>query len=209
VAEIDPIAVELAQRYFDFAPPSGVLDGGDGEDGGRLFIEDGRRLLNRLDRRYDAVILDAYAAETLPFHLLSLEAFQAVRRHLEPDGVLLINDRELAGAAASPGLLALIRTLREVFPLVEVYASETGGALDSRFVVASMQSGKLGMATTRPDAVEVTLETGPFRSRPMTARVQSIDDRAGRLLTDAFNPMEWLDAPVAEAAREATRRYLR
>ncbi len=208
VAEIDPMAAELAERYFGYAPSGGRLPGGLLNDG-RLFIEDGRRLLNRLDRRYAAVILDAYAAETLPFHLLSLEAFQAVWRHLEPGGVLLINDRELAGAATSPGLRALTRTLRAVFPVVEVYESKTGGALDSRFVVASMVSGTSMEWGTPLESVEVTLKTGPFRGQPMTARVQSIDDRSGQLLTDAFNPMEWLDAPVAEAAREATRRYMR
>ena len=195
VAEIDPMAVELARRYFGYVSPAG--------DDGRLFLEDGRRVLNRLDRRYDAVIIDAYAAETLPFHLFSLEAFEAVRRHLQPDGVLLINDRELAGAAASPGLLAMVRTLRAVFPVVEVYESKTGGALDSRFVVASASPA------AGPESVEVTLETGPYRGRPIRAWVSPIDDRDGRLLTDAFNPMEWLDAPVAEAMREATRRYLR
>ena len=197
VAEIDPMAVELAQRYFGYVPPAGPTRPG------RLFIEDGRRVLNRRDRRYDAVILDAYAAEALPFHLLSVEAFQAVRQQLEPDGLLLINDREPAGSPASQGLQALTRTLRAIFPVVEVYESKTGGALDSRFVVAS-----LSMAV-RPESVGVTLETGPYRGRQITAGISPIDDRDGQLLTDAFNPMEWLDAPVAEAMREATRRYLR
>ena len=255
VAELDPMAVELARRYFGYQPPTGMMDapgkavgplpssqrecGGEAQgrggiggrgiesaqaptsdtatrapamDSGRLLIEDGRRAINRLDRRYDAVILDAYAAETLPYHLLSLEAFEAVRRHLEPGGVLLVNDREPAGPGSSPGLRALSRTLREVFPIVEVYEAETGGELDSRFVVATVGSGEStasGAPTEKPETVTVTLETGPFRDRPMTARRRPIDDRDGLLLTDAYNPMEWLDAPVAEAMREATRRYLR
>lgn len=228
VAEIDPMAVELARRYFGYAPPTGTIAAprqvlgqlsssqrereGEGAtqaptiETGRLLIEDGRRLLSRTNRLYDAVILDAYAAEALPFHLFSVEAFRAVRQRLEPDGVLLINTRELAGTIASPGLQAVVRTLREVFPVVAVYASRTGGPLDSRFLVASMHKGQ---SAGKPEAVAVTLERGPFRGSLMTAWALPIDDRGGRLLTDAFNPMEWLDAPVAEAAREATRRYLR
>ncbi|MEW6325392.1 MAG: fused MFS/spermidine synthase, partial [Nitrospirota bacterium] len=108
VVELDPLVADLARRYFGYAPGAGTL-----------FIEDGRRFLNTTDRRYDAILLDAYAAEAPPHHLLSVEAFTMVRARLAPEGVLLLNYREVAGdRRGSQAIPALMRTLHAVFPAV-------------------------------------------------------------------------------------------
>jgi predicted membrane-bound spermidine synthase len=80
VVEINPAVVPLAERYFDLDPKMF-----------RLFFGDGRYFLNQCARKYDAVLLDAFLGESTPSHLMSREAFSAIRRVLKPEGVLVIN----------------------------------------------------------------------------------------------------------------------
>ena len=193
VVELDPLIAELAHRYFAYEP-----------GGGELFIEDGRRLLQTLGRSYDAILLDAYAAEAPPAHLLSVEAFRAMRRRLTPDGVVLLNYRELVGDPdAARAAQALARTLRAVFPSVTLYEVESAERLQSRIFVAAMTP-----AGRPAEAVAMTLAAGPFGGRPITARPRAVGEGGGLILTDLYNPIELLDAPAAEAMRRANRRYL-
>ncbi|HWQ91900.1 MAG TPA: fused MFS/spermidine synthase, partial [Clostridia bacterium] len=80
VVEINPAIVPVAVKYFDFDPS--VL---------RLFIDDGRHFLNECRTQYDAVILDAFLGDSSPSHLMTKEAFAAIRKVLRPGGVLVIN----------------------------------------------------------------------------------------------------------------------
>src|SRR5438067_3458027 len=122
VVEINPAVVPLAQRFFDFDPK--LL---------HIIIGDGRWYVNFTDKKYDAIVLDAFLGDSSPSHLMSREAFAAMRRVLRPGGVLVINSfcefdpgRDFYGAS-------LDRTLRSVFPGVRVHASGGGNV----FFVAS------------------------------------------------------------------------
>ncbi|NLC36816.1 MAG: fused MFS/spermidine synthase [Alcaligenaceae bacterium] len=102
--EIDPAVVKVAQRYFGY------------QIGPRqhVFVEDGRAFVERAlqeGRRYDMVMLDAFDADYIPAHLLTLEFFEQVRGILSPDGVVVGNsfaqshmyERESATYAAAFG----------------------------------------------------------------------------------------------------------
>ncbi len=79
--EIDPVVVDVAKRYFDLPTDPRI----------RLFTEDARRYLQSTNETYDIVIVDAYYADSLPFHLTTREFFQEVKDHLSPDGVVAYN----------------------------------------------------------------------------------------------------------------------
>lgn len=102
--EIDPAVVKVAQRYFGYqlGPRQ------------RVFVEDGRAFVERAlqeGRRYDMVMLDAFDADYIPAHLLTLEFFEQIRGVLAPDGVVVGNsfaqshmyERESATYAAAFG----------------------------------------------------------------------------------------------------------
>jgi hypothetical protein len=67
-------------------------------------------------RGYDLLVLDAFAGDALPVHLLTREAFDLYLRHLDPEGILAINisNRYLDlspviwGVAASHGIDAVL-----------------------------------------------------------------------------------------------------
>src|SRR6185295_7600460 len=79
VVEINKAVVPLAQQYFDLEPEK--LN---------ITIDDGRHFVNQCRTQYDAIILDAFLGDSSPSHLMTQEAFTAMRRILKPSGVLVI-----------------------------------------------------------------------------------------------------------------------
>jgi hypothetical protein len=86
--EIDPDAITAAQsRYFSFVSAAR-------ERGADVSIleGDGRRLLaQRTGPKLDLVIFDAFSSDSVPAHLLTLEAFETARNQLAPGGYVLFN----------------------------------------------------------------------------------------------------------------------
>ncbi len=81
VVEIDPEVVRVAKQYFDL-PDDPRL---------RVFAEDGRRFIKRSKDTYDIIVMDAYYADALPFHLTTEEFLRQAKARLAPDGVLAYN----------------------------------------------------------------------------------------------------------------------
>jgi spermidine synthase len=84
VVEIDPAVVQVARKYFLFAPSeqTQVI-----EADGRVFV---KRAL-REQRHYDLIMLDAFDHEYIPEHLLTEEFLREVQGLLAPGGVLAAN----------------------------------------------------------------------------------------------------------------------
>jgi spermidine synthase len=85
--EIDPTVVEVARTHLDLASLEGP---------GLTLVtgEDGRTVVNALpaDRRFDLVLIDAYARTNyIPFQVATREFFQRVRSHLAPGGWIGVN----------------------------------------------------------------------------------------------------------------------
>ena len=106
--EIDPAVIEVAGRreWFSYVAesPSGPP---------RIVVGDGRlRLMEERDARYDLLVLDAFSSDSIPVHLLTVEAFALYRARLAPGGVLLVHvsnrylglEPVVAAAAAALGM---------------------------------------------------------------------------------------------------------
>jgi len=161
-------------------------------------IGDGREFLNRCAKRYDSVVMDAFLGDSCPSHLMTREAFEAIRRVLRPEGTLVINtfaDLELGEDffAAS-----LSKTLASVFPSVRIHNSGNGNTL---FVASSRTNLAI---LHEPDYARIQPYDVRRDVEEAFAGLRETDPRHGRVLTDDFNPVEFYDA----ANRERTRRYL-
>ncbi|MDZ4764938.1 MAG: fused MFS/spermidine synthase [Chloroflexota bacterium] len=103
--EIDPEIIDVGRRYFDMTMPNLTA-----------YADDGRWMLNRLERRYSVIAIDAYRPPYIPWHLTTVEFFREVRAHLSDTGVVVINvgrtstDRRLVDA--------LTNTLSQVYPTI-------------------------------------------------------------------------------------------
>lgn len=78
--EIDRVVAEIAQEYFWTEP-----------DSANIHIMDGREFLIANNRKFDLVIMDAFGSSSIPFHLVTREAFGLVKSRMADDGVLAIN----------------------------------------------------------------------------------------------------------------------
>lgn len=106
VAELDPMVVDVAKRFFGVREDPRL----------RLFAQDGRLFLRRTDRKYDIIILDAYFAESIPFHMTTREFYQLAKSRLAPGGVIVSN---ILGALEGPQsslFRAMYKTHAEIFP---------------------------------------------------------------------------------------------
>lgn len=79
--ELDPVVVDVARRYFALRD----------DPRHRIFVQDGRQYVRRTETMYDLIVMDAYHAEGVPFHLVTREFFRQVRTKLAPGGIVAAN----------------------------------------------------------------------------------------------------------------------
>jgi spermidine synthase len=112
--EIDPVVAQIAKEYFAF-PES---------ERNRIFVEDGRVFLARGGAPYDLIVLDAYNATGVPFHLMTREFFALAKSRLSRNGVFAANF--LGHVMGEKGELfwSALRTIRNQFGQVYVMAPD-------------------------------------------------------------------------------------
>jgi spermidine synthase len=182
VVEINPAVAPLAERFFNLDPTRF-----------NLVIDDGRHFVNRSVRRYDVIILDAFLGDSAPTHLMSQEAFAAMRRILKPGGVLVINTLGQSGGTDFLSA-SMDKTLKAVFHSVRIH----GALVGNMFFVASDQP-ELELHGS-PDLSEVR-QSARQEVQEAYATILKTDPAHGRVLTDDYNPVEYYDAGNQEQIR--------
>jgi spermidine synthase len=105
--ELDPVVVDVAKRYFELRD----------HPRHRIFVQDGRQYIRRADTSYDLIVMDAYFAEGVPFHLVTREFFQQTKTRLAPGGIVAAN---IVGFLAGPNS----RLFKAIY---KTYATEFAG----------------------------------------------------------------------------------
>jgi spermidine synthase len=169
--EIDRDLSEIGRRYFDMNNPRL-----------RLFHEDARPFLQRVDTRYDVISVDAYRQPYIPFYLTTREFFETVRDRLAPGGVVIVNAGHPEGSDQLEKVLSA--TMGDVFSQVLRDPIEPTNTL----IVAGetpLSAGRLAVNARRlPAGLRNTALTA-------VARVEA-PLRGGRVYTDDRAPVEWL-----------------
>jgi len=116
VVDIDPMVIQLAEKYFQF--PAGtshpVIRG---------HVGDGRLFVNQSSEKWDYIILDAYTTGgRVPQHLITKEFFLAIRSHLTKDGVLVANLISALKGRYGRLYRSVFKTLEASFGKGQVYA---------------------------------------------------------------------------------------
>lgn len=191
VVEINPAAVPMARRFFGLEP-----------ERMNMTLGDGRQFVNATKKKYDAIILDAFLGEGSPSHLMTREAFSAMRETLRPNGVLVIN----CFGDFTPGhdflVTSLQKTLAQTFASVRIHCAGDAGNV---YFVAS--------ATELRRWHEPPLDDihPSCRSQVETAfaRVVEATQERGIVLTDDYNPVDYHDAVNRERTRRELARSMR
>lgn len=193
VIDIDPRIFAVAEKYFNF------------HTSGQKIVEDARYFLSRSQKKYDYIILDVFNADTLPRHVLSIESFQLIARHLNEGGILGMN---IAGSIKGETFLmsSVIKTLREVFETVEMFPtfdpdnpySQSKGignveVFAYNFPAVPLDRQKLQSFPYHPYAISARNTIGMKFSFP--------PGTPGMILSDDNNPSDTLELEVKEEVR--------
>lgn len=122
--EIDPEVRRVAAEYFFLREDARQV----------VHIADGRKFIEQAKNKYDIILLDAFTAEEIPYHLTTREFLQAVRDRLTEGGVAAANLWD-----GEPGYWDMVRTYADVFP--ELHIVKCSGARNSIVVALPVKSG--------------------------------------------------------------------
>jgi spermidine synthase len=123
VVEIDPEVVKVASKYFGFP----------GDDNLRVFVKDGRMFLKDTQKKYDLIMVDAYYADAVPFHLTTVEFYELVKQRLKPGGVLASNMIGALEGQRSKLFRSMHMTLSRVFPATYVFPLDNRPGTEGRY----------------------------------------------------------------------------
>ncbi|MBI1250117.1 MAG: methyltransferase domain-containing protein [Alphaproteobacteria bacterium] len=172
--ELDPEVIALAQQYFGVTPERNLT----------ITQADGRIFLRRARERFDLIFIDAYRGTFVPFHLLTREFFQTVKRRVAPGGAVVQN--------IEPTTMlydAAIATLKAVFDHVDIYQA------DGNVVAIAYDGPVKGQRQLRARAAALQSQYN-FRHpiAPMLDARRVVSSARGQVLTDDFAPVESLRA---------------
>lgn len=176
IAEIDPEVTAMAQNAFWFKPDTATIIHGDA-----------RLALRNSDQRFDVIVGDAFTDIAAPEHLVTLEFFDLVSQRLAPDGVFVMNLMD--NIDRLDALAAVVATMRQVFPSVEVWTEASPPSPGERRVfvlLASAQDSPVSaIDTPAPDVTRFQVLD--------TAFIDSIlNSKAAHILTDDHAPLSFL-----------------
>lgn len=176
--EIDPKIISVGREFFQMDQPNLTA-----------IALDGRWGLERMDKQYDVIGIDAYRPPYIPWHLTTIEFFETVYQHLSEDGVMVINvgrsptDRRLIDGLAG--------TIQMVFP--SVYIMDVPGTFNS-IIYATVKPttvdnlyNNLIYLYTQPDANPLLI-----KALEMFVKYQQPTPEISIVYTDDQAPIEWI-----------------
>ncbi len=160
--ELDPLVVEVAQRFFGFAP----------DERQQVIVGDGRASLQTLSSAapFDIILLDAYHVRGVPSHLSTREFYDECRAVLTPTGVVAANLQ-----AGTPLYDAERKTFAAAFPTTMTVPLLAGNVVvigcntdhrdmsDLKTHAAAVQQ-RYGFDFALPEWMEATAQPAPYQA---------------------------------------------
>lgn len=175
VVEIDPAVTTLAQQYFQLALDPRL----------RIFHQDARIFLNTTYQQYDAIFVDAFNSETIPFHLTTREVVAQTKRLLSDQGQVVMNIIGSVTGTNSRFLWAEYATYQTLYPFVTIYQVDPTVPRDQTQNVMLIAHRSAPVITNNPTDQTVARALSGLVDKPLTTE---------QVLTDDFAPVEYLVA---------------
>ena len=192
--EIDSVVTRVAAEHFGFRPIHATVHHGDG-----------RRFLRETERSYDLILLDAFGSSSIPFHLVTDEAFALVKSRLRNDGLLLMNVEAIGWR--HPLVVSLGSTLARHFEeVMALPIAEPPDRLGNVILAAADRP------LESPDAVlgsPADFVDDPWQHWEALVRAHAWDNRfrpvedGAQILTDDLNPCDLWSEEINRVARRA------
>lgn len=194
VVEIDRNVIDAAKNYFNLSEGNPRL---------RVFNDDARNFLSKIDKKYDIIILDAFSKNYVPFHLMTLEYFESLKRKLNPNGVIISNLIGSGTGDTSDLFRAVYKTMSEAYPVLYVFPTNDEGFVTIQNVI--LVATNTDIEYTKFELQKIALDSN-INNRFFTKSIityffehlyeQEIRTNDVPLLTDQFAPVENLLNPI-------------
>jgi hypothetical protein len=149
-------------------------------------------------------VIDTYSGDVFPFHLATRESFAAAKSVLEPGGGLVLN---YIGSPKGKAFACLVATVKEVFGNLLALRGEEGDDVQTITLFASDREIKFNRKW-QDQTLDFSGFSGPdpvmLDIRRLT--VEPPVAGSGFVLTDNYNPIDFLRAEEALRWRERTAR---
>ena len=181
VAELDPEVTRVAAEVMWFDPAAPGLT---------IVHDDARVALQAMPAgapKFDVIFGDAFHDIAVPAHLVTREFHREIAARLTPDGIYALNVVDLG---VDPRFLfALVRTLREDFPVVEVWKTEDE-MIDAGRVTFIVLAAARATPVGRLESVRgLGRAWHRWPAEALTGRMEAAEVP---ILTDDLAPVEWL-----------------
>jgi SAM-dependent methyltransferase len=157
--DINPAVVEIARRDFTYLK--------DTEATIEIALGDARLNLEReKPQRFDVLAIDAFSSDSIPVHLITLEALAVYEKHMQPDGVIAFH---------------VSNRFLELKPVVEKIAKARG--FNVAWVKETNEDG-----STSSDWILLCKDSQVLLAPEIAAATEAIKPEPGwRIWTDDFN----------------------
>jgi spermidine synthase len=190
--EIDPKVTWFARKHFGLLPTDGDV-----------YIMDGRAFVNRASRKYDFVLMDAFGADSPPFHLYSREAFGEISAILKPGGIYAVNTHGFRQGEGARLPASVFATLKEVFPHVRAFHTHSKNEFGNAILLASDTSLEVDAPLT---GCEIPGVCDLFNE--MLAKEIKDFGVEGTVITDDYNAVEAWSVDNSVVMRKTVMEFL-
>ena len=150
VVEIDPITLEIAEKFFKYKKINT-----------NLFFEDARTYVRKCKKRYHLIIIDLFFADGIPEHLTTIEFYKDLKNCLYDDGILISNS--ITDFSNNLTLNAVLSTFNAVFKNLyyfydKTYVDQSSIKVTNLYTIAT-NKGKLKNLNIKFDYVPEGMKT--------------------------------------------------
>jgi spermidine synthase len=192
VVEIDPEVIEIAKNLFNVRENKTF----------HIHAQDGRLFLTRTQNQYDVILLDAYYADAMPFHLATREFFELAERKLTPNGIIVANLISAVTGNSGKIARAFVKTEKLTFPQVYVFAARrpenvSVETIQNVIVIATKDKRRLDIKeiVKRASSLDKSLFPDPIQDLGVAYYDGPLPDRDVPVLTDDYAPTDNLLHP--------------
>lgn len=180
--ELDAKVLELCRTHMGFVPTAKTP----------VTIMDGRMFVKRNREQWDWLILDAFRGGFVPPHLKTEEFYRECAARLSDRGVFISNLH-----ATTQLFYSDLKTIQKVFPQVVLFETRGRGnviacAVKYKTPVITDPAKWPATASLVRPVFEGRLDLADVRSEYVAIPADRV--RAGKVLSDDFAPVEFLDA---------------
>jgi hypothetical protein len=155
--DLNPLVIAIAHKYFTFLSDSPAhVD---------IVLGDARlSMVREPAQKFDMLVVDAFAGDAIPVHLLTRQAFDIYWRHLKPDGVLAVH---ISNQYLDLGPIVSLDAKARSLPawLVENDTDDSLSVDAASYILVSRRAGFFDDPLLKPRIKEIGI---PERMQPWT-----------------------------------------